>query len=77
MLLESYGHSLTKEADFREYLTNLADNKLLTLLRALLSEEIYKQKLAAARYDFLRTKEIFKRCMDLAYEKYSWTKRSL
>jgi hypothetical protein len=26
---------------------------------------------------FLRTKEIFRRCMDAGYDKYGWTKRSL
>ena len=29
------------------------------------------------RYDFLRTKAIFDRCMEIAYKKWKWVQRRL
>ena len=75
--LESFGNSLAKEVDFREYLKTLASAKLLPILRDLFDRDEYRDKIENERYDFLRTKEVFKKCMDSAYDKFGWTKRSL
>ncbi len=76
-LLDAYGNGLTKEADLRVYLMDLASGKLLPILRELLSDKTYEDKMASERYDFLRTKDVFRRCMDLAADKFDWTKKSL
>jgi hypothetical protein len=34
-------------------------------------------RLEREKYDFLRTKEIFQRCMDYAHREFGWTKKSL
>jgi AIPR protein len=75
--LERFGNSLAKEVDFREYLKSLASAKLLPILRDLFDRDEYRDKIENERYDFLRTKEVFKKCMDSAYDKFGWTKRSL
>jgi len=75
--LDRFGTRLAKEADFRELLKNLAGNKIVNILREVLADEGYQKKAEAGQFSFLRTKDIFKRCMDIAYEKYSWTKRSV
>ncbi len=76
-LLERFGYTLAKETDFRELLKNIAAGRILPVLKDVLADEGYQQKILEEKYSFLRTKEIFKRCMDVAYEKYGWTKRSL
>jgi|LQYC01.1.fsa_nt_gi hypothetical protein len=75
--LERFGSTLAKETDFRELLKGIASGKILPILKGVLADEGYQQKISEEKYSFLRTKEIFKRCMDVAYEKYDWTKRSL
>ena len=76
-LLDRFGYTLAKETDFRELLKNIASGKILPILKDVLSDGGYEQKILDEKYSFLRTKEIFKRCMDVAYEKYGWTKHSL
>jgi hypothetical protein len=75
--LERFGYTLAKETDYRELLKNIASSRILPILRDVFADEGYQQKISEEKYSFLRTKEIFKRCMDVAYEKYDWTKRSL
>jgi hypothetical protein len=76
-LLDWYGNSLAKEADFREYLQKLASSKLLPILKEVLSDKSYATKIEEEKYSFLRTKELYRRCIDVAYDKYSWTKKSV
>jgi len=76
-LLEWFGGNLTKEANFSEHLKYIASSRILPILKDVLADEGYQQKMDIEQYSFLRTKEIFKRCMDAAYEKYGWTKRTL
>jgi hypothetical protein len=76
-LLERYGNTLAKETDLREYLKNLASARILPIMKEVLADESYQEKMDAEKYSFLRTKEIFNRCRDVAFDKYSWTKKSL
>lgn len=76
-LLEWYGSDLNKQAQFREYLKDVASSRLLPILRELFNDKSYAAKLKAEKYDFLRTKETFNRCMEIAYGKYGWTKKWL
>lgn len=75
-LLETYGTTLTSEKDFREHLKHVASARILPILREVLEEESYKQKIEEEKYGFLRTKELFKRCMNVAQERYGWAKKS-
>ena len=75
--LERFGSSLAKETDFRELLKEIASKKILTILKIVLANYDYQQKIQNEKYSFLRTKEIFNRCMNEAYDKYGWNKRSL
>jgi hypothetical protein len=76
MLLDTYGTSLKKEAEFREYLMNMASSRLLPVLRKLLAEDENRKKLAAEKYEFMRSGAVFKKCMDIAHSQYSWVKKS-
>ncbi|HEY9188839.1 MAG TPA: AIPR family protein [Ignavibacteria bacterium] len=76
-LLEWYGNSLAKETDFREYLQKLASSKLLPILKEVLSDISYADKIKKEKYDFLRTKEVYRRCMETANKKYKWAPKSI
>lgn len=76
-LLNEYGTTMNKEANFREALKELASSRILPILRDLFYDKASEERLSQEKYDFLRTKETFKRCMDIAYDKYKWTKRSI
>jgi len=75
--LESFGSGLQKENDFRELLRKLACSKVLPILRDVLSEDFYLRKIEEEKYSFLWTKELFRRCTDKAYDRFTWTRRSL
>jgi hypothetical protein len=76
-LLESYGCDLRKAADFKEYLAGLGTNKVYLPINGVLKNDAgYKAKINDEKYSFLRTKELFRRCMDEAHSRFLWTKRS-
>ncbi len=75
--LEKYTHDLKKQYDFSDILKNLAANKILQILRELFEDKDIKEKIEEEKYSFLRNKVIFKKCMDLAYDKYNWIKKSI
>lgn len=64
-LLDTYGTGLKKDAEFREYLMNMASGRLLPVLRKLLGEDENRKKLAAEKYEFMRSVPVFKKCMDI------------
>lgn len=73
---EQFGHSLAFEADYGEYLRGLASTKVRFIISEVVSEQRYREMIKAEKYSFLRNKALFDRCMEAAYEKYEWTKRS-
>ena len=75
-LREDYGGGLSKEFAFRDVLVQLTGTRVLPLLKEILALPAYQQKISQERYDFLRTKEVFKRTMDLARDKWEWKKMS-
>ena len=76
-LLETFGSGLKREIAFREHLRRLAASRLLPILKDVLSKPEHVDRMANEKYEFLRTKEFFNQCKDAAYDKFSWTKKSL
>ena len=76
-LLEQYGRDLAVPWEFRDYLRKLAGSKVKKILFHILSHKDYTERLEQEKYDFLRSKETFHRCMDYAYKEFHWTKKSL
>jgi hypothetical protein len=74
-VLEDFG-TLRKAAAFREYLRGLASSRLFPILKDVLSRPEYKDRLEQERYDFLRSKEVFNQCKDVAADKFGWLKKS-
>lgn len=75
-LLEEYGTSLKRESTFREHLRKSASSKLLPILRDVMAQDEYADRISNEKYEFIRTKEMFNNCKDAAYEQFGWTKKS-
>jgi hypothetical protein len=76
-LLEEYGCNLSVPWEFRDYLRKLAGSKVRKILFSVLTHKDYADRVEKEKYDFLRSKETFQRCMDYAYKEYHWTKKFL
>jgi hypothetical protein len=74
---DSYGGSLAKEKAFRERLQTLASSRVWPILKELFGSPAYREKLEQDKFDVLRTKEIYKRAIDVAAARWKWTKRAL
>lgn len=74
--LELFGKTLTLEADYTEYLRDLASRRVRLIISEALSDERSREQIEQEKYSFLRTKATFARCMETAHDKYEWTKRS-
>lgn len=75
-LCERFGTSLIMEADYTEYLKKLASNRIRFLIREAVKDAHSQDLISKERYDFLRTRTMYDRCMDVAYTKYKWRKKS-
>ena len=75
--IEAYGTTLTVETDFTQELVSLGVGKVRHVIREAVAEPKYKQQLDEERLSFLRTKALYTRCMEVAEERYGWTKQGL
>ncbi|HVZ78717.1 MAG TPA: hypothetical protein VG818_12110, partial [Gemmatimonadaceae bacterium] len=66
-----------KEKAFRERLQSLASSRLKAILAEVFAVPAYQEKLMQEKFDFLRTKEVYKKCMDIAYTKWGWKRQPL
>lgn len=66
-----------KQTDLSDILKNLAANKVLPVMRDLFEDNEIKKKIEEEKYSFLQNKVNFKKCMDIAYDKYNWVKKSI
>jgi hypothetical protein len=74
--LEDYGIGLTKEPGFGDLLKQLTGSRVVPLVKSLCAMPSYNAKAESGRFDFLRNTEAFKRAMDLASDKFGWSKQS-
>jgi hypothetical protein len=74
---DDFGESLAKEKRFRERLQSLASSRIWPVLKEVFALTQYQEKLQLEKYDFLRTKEVYKRCMDIGHSKWGWSRRPL
>ena len=74
---ERFGTSMVVEVDYTNWVTSLAANKVRFLLKELVEEVPYAEKISTEHYDFLKSKAVFDRCMEIAWKKFRWVKKSL
>lgn len=75
--LETYGSTISMEADFTQELLSLGVQKIRHVIREAVSEQRYREQLGEQRLSFLQTKTLYALCMDVAERRYDWTKRGL
>lgn len=75
--IETYGASLTVEANFTDILKNLADKKVRLILQEIWKDEKYQKNIQEQNYLFLRNKSTFEHGMRIASQKYNWSKLDL
>ncbi len=74
---ERFGRSLIMEADFTDWLGRISSTRVRFLISEAVSKDPYAAMMAEERYDFLRTKAVFDRCMEIAYKKWKWVQKRL
>src|SRR5262249_49157743 len=77
-LKATYGSALTREVAFGQLLKEFCKKEIVILLKTLLSHANYSEKVSQGRYDFLRTSDSFKMCMNTAHQnkKLGWSKKT-
>jgi hypothetical protein len=74
---ERFGQSLIMEADFTDWLGRISSTRVRFLISEAVSKDPYAMMMSEERYDFLRTKAFFDRCMEIAYKKWKWVQKRL
>jgi hypothetical protein len=77
LMLEKYGDSLTMEVEFTELLKEIASKRIRIIIGELAAGERYIEFIELGKYGFLRTRATFQRCMEIAAERFQWSKKSL
>ncbi len=74
---ESYGAALRNESEFTDELVTLAVNKVRHLIRLAIQDAKYKGQFDEGKLGFLRTKAFCNHCVELAADKYGWSRQGL
>ncbi len=72
-LLENYGTSLSMETDFTNYLNIIASRKIRPILSELITQKKYREYMEQEKYSFLKTRNAFNDCMEIARKRHGWT----
>ncbi len=74
---EEFGTNMSISANFTDYLSHLATSRCSFLLSELTKNDKYADKFAEGNFSFLRTKDAYDFCMDVAYKKWKWVQKKL
>jgi hypothetical protein len=75
--LETYGRTISVEADFTQELLSLGVQKVRYVIREAVLEPKYKEQIDEGRLSFLQNKALYTICMDIAERRENWTKQAL
>lgn len=75
--LESYGSTISMEADYTQELQSLGVNKVRHVMRLAVSDEKFKEQLKERRFSFLLSEDFYERCWKIAEKREDWTKQGL
>ncbi|HNU57415.1 MAG TPA: hypothetical protein PKN30_12570, partial [Flavobacteriales bacterium] len=76
-MAERYGQDLAISANYMQYISGLATGACRALLSELVEQEANAEAVKNNEFNFLRSKQSFDFCMDVAARKYGWEKRKL
>jgi hypothetical protein len=75
--VEEFGESLVVEANYTDWVTQLATTRARPLIASIVKVEPYAENAKNENYGFLRTQAVFNKCMKLAYDKWGWLHKRL
>lgn len=75
-LCDRFGTSLVMEADYTEHLKKFASTRVRFIIRESVKDNRSQELISKEKYDFLRTKAMYNRCIDIVGRKYGWRKKS-
>lgn len=76
-MAERYGQDLAISANYMQYISGLATGACRALLSELVEQEGNAEAVKNNEFNFLRSKQSFDHCMEVAAKKYGWEKRKL
>lgn len=74
---EEFGESLVVEANYTDWIAQLATTRARPLIGTIVKMDPYAENAKNENYGFLRTQAVFKKCLDLAYDKWGWVHKRL
>ena len=74
---ERWGQTLSVELDFVEWVSGLATTRCRMILKDLVEDKQYAQKVAEGNFNFFRTNATYKRAMEFGYNRFKWVERGL
>lgn len=77
MFAERHGENMSLPADYTDILSWLATARVRHLLRELMQDKDYAEKVRDGNLSFLRTDRAFEKCMETAYKKWRWVHKKL
>jgi len=74
---EEFGQYMTIPANYTAYLVKLTTSRCRLLISELIKDDAYAEKVKDENFNFFRTNQAYKRCMDFAYRRWRWVNISL
>ncbi|OGS23326.1 MAG: hypothetical protein A2252_09600 [Elusimicrobia bacterium RIFOXYA2_FULL_39_19] len=76
-IADEYGQDMSIQAQYTEYLLNIASTKCRPLISTLINDKLYADKVAEENLSFLRTNAAYAKCMEYAYKRWRWVEKKL
>lgn len=74
--LETWGKTIKREQDFREHLRSVSANRILPILKEAYTDLAIKDKIDRGLFEFTKSRDMFRRCMQIAEDKFKWERRT-
>jgi len=76
-IAEDYGADMSMKAQYTEFLAKVASSRCRPIIAELIRDKTYADKVAENNFSFLRTNVAYKRCMEIAYNRWKWVEKRL
>lgn len=74
---EQFGDSLTVTADYTGWLARLVSTRVRFLIGRVAEQAPYVDMIAQEKYEFVRSRAFYDKCMDRAHKDYGWVRKRL
>jgi hypothetical protein len=74
---DEFGQGLSLEAQYTDWLSVFATTRCRFILKEIVEDKAYAQKVAEGNFSFMRSNAAYKRSMELAYKRWKWVEKRL